>query len=128
MLEKLDDNNISNENKVALSFAIAKSFADQKDYKNSAKHFLIGNETKYKMFINYDFNKIEKERFQIIKNIFENIEFSNEKSSEKPSLIFIVGLPRSGTTLTHQIISSHSEVYGAGELTILNNYFIKKDI
>ena len=126
MLEKLDDNNISNENKVALSFAIAKSFADQKDYKNSAKHFLIGNETKYKMFINYDFNKIEKERFQIIKNIFENIEFSNEKSSEKPSLIFIVGLPRSGTTLTHQIISSHSEVYGAGELTILNNYFIKK--
>ena len=28
--------------------------------------------------------------------------------------------------MTHQIISSHSEVYGAGELTILNNYFIKK--
>ena len=52
---------------------------------------MIGNETKYKMFINYDFNKIEKDRFQIIKNIFENIEFSNEKSSKKPSLIFIVG-------------------------------------
>ena len=126
MFEKLNTSNINNENKVALSFAIAKSFADQKDYKNSADHFLIGNETKYKMFINYDFNKIEKQRFQIIKNIFENIEFSNKKFSEKANLIFIVGLPRSGTTLTHQIISSHSEVYGAGELTILNNYFIKK--
>lgn len=35
--------------------------------------------------------------------------------------IFIVGMPRSGTTLVEQIISSHSEVFGAGELDCLNN-------
>ena len=45
---------------------------------------------------------------------------------EKPELIFIVGLPRSGTTLTHQIISSHSKVFGAGESPILKNIFVKK--
>ena len=126
MLEKLDNANINNESRVALSFAIAKSYADQKNYENSAKFFLIGNEAKYKMFINYNFDKIERERFQIIKKIFENIDFPKEKSNEKPNLIFIVGLPRSGTTLTHQIVSSHSNVYGAGELTILNNFFSKK--
>ena len=48
------------------------------------------------------------------------------KQEEEPKLIFIVGLPRSGTTLTHQIISSHSKVYGAGELTILNDIFNKR--
>ena len=37
-------------------------------------------------------------------------------SSKNPAPIFIVGMPSSGTTLTEQIISSHSEVVGAGEL------------
>ena len=126
MLKKLDNPNINNENKMTLYFAIAKSFADQKNYKNSAKYFLLGNESKYKMFINYNFHKNEKERFDTIKNIFENISFSETNLNEIPNLIFIVGLPRSGTTLTHQIISSHSKVYGAGELTILSNFLSKK--
>ena len=40
-----------------------------------------------------------------------------EKPSTRP--IFIVGMPRSGTSLLEQIISSHHEVYGAGELLTL---------
>ncbi|WP_292294987.1 tetratricopeptide repeat-containing sulfotransferase family protein [Marivita sp.] len=44
-----------------------------------------------------------------------NYEFTY-KATKTP--IFIVGMPRSGTTLTEQIISSHSAVYGAGELTM----------
>ncbi len=39
--------------------------------------------------------------------------------SERP--IFIIGMPRSGTSLTEQILASHSQVYGAGELTILRD-------
>ena len=50
---------------------------------------------------------------------------SSLKNLQKPNLIFIVGLPRSGTTLLHQIISSHSEVFGAGELPILRSNFIE---
>jgi len=41
--------------------------------------------------------------------------------TERP--IFIVGLPRSGTTLTEQILASHSQVFGAGELCYANDSF-----
>jgi hypothetical protein len=76
---------------------------------------------------NYNFID-EVKKFQIIKNIFKNINFNyyTQNKNSEPNLIFIVGLPRSGTTLTHQIISSHSKIYGAGELPILNIEFSKK--
>ena len=37
--------------------------------------------------------------------------------------VFIVGLPRSGTTLTEQILASHSKVHGAGELSVVRDTF-----
>ena len=63
----------------------------------------------------------------MIKNIFKSrnshffIDSKNKNYvdyEKKP--IFIVGMPRSGTTLVEQIISSHSSVYGGGELNILS--------
>ena len=65
-----------------------------------------------------------------IKNIFQNIDLSiSHKSFSNKKIIFICGMPRSGTTLVEQIISSHNKVYGAGELPFLssavhNNFFI----
>ena len=126
MIEKDKITDLDNEKKMILNFALAKSYDDQKDYQNASKHFLIGNDLKFRMFLNYNFNKIEKNRFEVIKQIFQDVNFDKISNKNKPNLIFIVGLPRSGTTLTHQIISSHSNVYGAGELPILNNYLSKK--
>ena len=58
--------------------------------------------------------------------------------TQKKKTIFIIGMPRSGTTLAEQIISSHKHVYGAGELSFLEaairknildqNKFIKNTI
>src|SRR5205807_222885 len=41
--------------------------------------------------------------------------------SERP--VFVVGLPRSGTTLTEQVLASHSQVHGAGELGLVESGF-----
>jgi len=44
-----------------------------------------------------------------------------EYNAGDPGLVFIIGMPRSGTTLAEQILSSHPDVYGAGEITAMQN-------
>ena len=119
LLNKLNLN-LSNTELVFLNFAIAKAYSDLKNYKESSKFLITANKLKYGLFENYNF-KSEINRFEIIKQKFNKLKFKNLQKNSQPNLIFIVGLPRSGTTLTHQIVSSHSKVYGAGELPIINN-------
>lgn len=56
------------------------------------------------------------------KSVFTRAFFDSRKDAGDPSErpVFIVGMPRSGTTLTEQIISSHPQVFGAGELAKMN--------
>ena len=62
--------------------------------------------------------EIEKKLFEKIKNLFnhklDEITYYDEKLKFTP--IFILGMPRSGTTLLEQVLSSHSYIHGAGEL------------
>ncbi len=59
-------------------------------------------------------------RFAYMKKIFPaEMEWPEPPEMEGPSPVFIVGMPRSGTTLLEQILASHSKVFGAGELQIL---------
>ena len=127
MLEKLDSQNISDENREILLFSIAKSFSDQKNPEMSSKYFTIANNLKFNSFKDFNFEE-ETKNFTNMQYNFKEFIFDKNISSEKPKLIFIVGLPRSGTTLTHQIISSHSAVFGAGELPLLKNFFLKKNL
>lgn len=125
MIKKLKNNFLSQQDKCKLFYALAKSYEDQNDIENSIKYFIQGNNETYNLFKEYKFiNEIS--RFNKIKEIFNDLSFPNINQTIKPRLIFIVGMPRSGTTLTHQIISSHSNVFGAGELSILSNYFSEK--
>ncbi len=125
MISKLSNTNITKEGLAFLNFAIGKSYADIKDHSESAKYFIKANDLYFSLLNHYKFST-EKKIFEIIKEHFKNFNFKDLESYTEPNLIFIVGLPRSGTTLTHQIISSHSKVYGAGELTILNDLFNKE--
>ena len=121
MLTKVKDVTLNQQDKSKLYFALAKSYSDQNNIEESVKYINLGNKETFNSFKNYNF-KNEIKRFDKNKQIFENYTFSENPKSEIPNLIFIVGLPRSGTTLTHQIISSHSKVFGAGELSILSNF------
>ena len=98
---------------------------DLKDYKNAFENFEKANSivkrlTKYK--INDD-----QELFYKIKKNFTNKEIALAKHN-KSKIIFILGMPRSGTSLVEQIISSHHQVFGAGELVYLNEIMKKKII
>lgn len=125
MLEKLNRENITPNDKMILYFSIAKSFSDQKNPEMSSKYFIKANDLKFSLIKNFDFEKQTK-YLTNPKHIFKDFVFDQNTSTKKPELIFIVGLPRSGTTLTHQIISSHSQIFGAGESPILKNVFVKK--
>ena len=72
--------------------------------------------------MNYDINQLN---FRQLKSSYPKIEKNSlevEKLSKYLMPIFIVGMPRSGTTLVEQIISSHSEVTGAGELNFVAQF------
>ena len=116
MKEKI--NKISdNESLKSLYFALGKAFEDIKDFKESFKYLRLGNNIADKL-IRYDIED-DKNLFLEIKRIFKNYD-KNKEIKSKQKIIFIIGMPRSGTTLVEQILSSHKEVYGAGELNYLS--------
>ncbi len=127
MLEKSRDSSIREEDKIPLYFALGKSFNDQKKYSKSFHFYSLGNKIKNSTLNNYSL-KIEEIYEKKIKEIFSNINFNqiNNKKLFNKKIIFIVGLPRSGTSLVHQILSSHSKIKGIGESEILNGFFNNK--
>ena len=125
MLSLLEDSSLNQYEKATLYFSISKSFEDQKNYKESSDFFIKANNIQKKIHINYSINS-EIKLFEKIKKIFNKTIFEkypNYLSSK--DLIFIVGLPRSGTTLAHQILAAHSKVYGADEMVILDTFMQK---
>ena len=130
MINKLENLNLNDTLRIELLFAISKAYEDINDIKKSIKYLTEGNQLKRKQ-IKFDINK-EKKFFNDIKEIFSKIDCKNliNQTQNKKKIIFILGMPRSGTTLVEQIISSHSKVYGSGELPylslILSQKFIKE--
>ena len=128
MINLNKNDNLKKKEKSDLEFAIGKAYDDKKNYELSIKYFESANKCR-KELVNYDF-KSEEKLFKSIKNYFEKIDINNNKKNKNSKkIIFIVGLPRSGTTLLEQILSAHHEVFGAGELDflrkIIKQYFIQ---
>ena len=123
--------NLDITDRINLNFALSKAYEDIGDNKNQFRFLEEANNLRKKE-LNYSTDR-DKKLFSRIKEAF-NLPFStSNKISSKKSLlkpIFIVGMPRSGTSLVHQILDSHNEVHGAGELNYLNKSvfpFIKEN-
>ena len=107
---------LSQEDKFSLFITLTEIEKNFKNYSNVFKYLSKANKIK-KDIINYDINfylKVIQKRRNIS---FPNFHISSFKKKQfKTFPIFILGMPRSGSTLIEQIISSHSNVFGGGEL------------
>jgi len=116
MENKIKDQSLNNFQKIELYFGLGKAYEDIKNYKKSFENYKLGNKIK-RDTIKYQINDDVK-LFENIKNSFSNINFQNLENvgNKSNKMIFILGMPRSGTTMVEQIIANHKNVYGAGEL------------
>ena len=117
------DPSITDEQRCHLSFALSKASEDLNEIGQSFTYLKTGNELRKKI-LSYDINR-DIELFSQLKKSYPDIAkvallSAGETSELKP--IFILGMPRSGTTLVEQIVSSHSEVAGAGELHYVDKF------
>jgi tetratricopeptide (TPR) repeat protein len=101
---------------VSLHFALGKCFDDMGDYDRAFPHFIEGCKLKRATF-KYDAVGMTQSFSDTIR-VFDKSTIARLRGGGSLSKvpIFVLGMPRSGTTLTEQIIASHPEVYGAGEL------------
>ena len=105
---------------LALHFAYAKALDDRGEHERALEHYIVGGRMK-RAQLNYDeaevFGFFDSIRDAFPKEIFENRPYAGI-DDERP--VFIIGMPRSGSTLVEQIVSSHPDVYGAGEVKYLS--------
>ncbi len=101
---------------ILLHFALGKCFDDLGEFDRAFPHFIIGSKLKRATF-EYDAEQMTRQFSEVIR-VFDQTTIDQLRgggnSSRMP--IFVLGMPRSGTTLIEQILASHPEVYGAGEL------------
>jgi tetratricopeptide (TPR) repeat protein len=108
---------------IAYHYAMGKVFEDIKNYDKAFDNFARGAKIK-RSTVKYDPEKTDQRIDQIIKAFApERIAQMREAAIDTAQPIFVLGMPRSGTTLTESILASHSQVFGAGELPDLLNLF-----
>lgn len=104
---------------VHFRFALGKAHEDLGDYEAAWRHYHAGNR-RQRPLVRHDPLEMERRHADIVE-VF-NAAFVDAHANQgdtRADPIFIVGLPRSGSTLVEQILASHSQVEGTSELPIL---------
>ena len=116
MQELEDDPNLGHMDRVYLAFALGKAHEDREAFETSFGHYVRGNARK-KAQSRYDADRM-REEFEAQMEVCDSALFEARADCGHPAPdpIFIVGLPRAGSTLLEQILSSHSRVDGTLEL------------
>ena len=110
------NDDLSHADRVHLNFALGKAYEDREDFRTSFRFYDQGNRSK-KAASRYDANKMTEElRAQNRVCVAELLSRGIEAGHSAGDPIFVVGLPRAGSTLLEQILSSHSRVDGTLEL------------
>ncbi len=110
---------LDDEKRLHLGFALAKAYEDIGDYDRAFAHLKEANRLKRKYLL---YSRVDTERhFAAIRKVFTADFLARHQGVGEADAtpIFIVGMPRSGTSLVEQILSSHSRIHGGGELQAL---------
>lgn len=120
--EALQQDKLAPETKLRLEHALGKHFEKAGDYDTAFRHFRNSNETKKSITRPFDIDAFSSQFDRLIDFYTpERIEQLARYGSQDERPVFVVGLPRTGTSLTEQILSSHSAVHGAGELSYMQS-------
>lgn len=119
VLKRLELPTATDRERVVLHHAAGKMLNDQREYGPAIRHFarakaISGND--------FDIDR-HTQLYDSFIDTFDAGFFKTRASLGNPSRrpVFIVGMPRSGTTLTEQICASHRDIYGAGELSTIRS-------
>jgi tetratricopeptide (TPR) repeat protein len=115
----LEQSSLDDKDTVLCHFALGNIYHDAEQFEQAFDHYLVANTLKrntitYEPQSHTDFVDRLTETYS--KTYFRNL---GPGGSDSNLPLFIVGMPRSGTTLVEQIISSHPQVYGAGEIEFI---------
>jgi Tfp pilus assembly protein PilF len=114
--------NLAPRMEIQLRYAIGKYFDDLKQYKPAFAQYRQANELSKRHRVPYDRVHSQQETDRLIHGCNSRwLEGARAHGVSSSRPVFIVGMPRSGTSLVEQILASHPDVWGAGELTFWNS-------
>lgn len=116
MRELLDSQRVQGADRVHLEFALGKALEDIGDFAQSFQHYSSGNAL-HRATFSYSPSAVEQATERMCDTFTtEFLERRRGWGSDRNDPVFIVGLPRSGSTLIEQVLASHSQVEGTHEL------------
>ena len=121
--EKILKNNLDKD-KINIYFARGNILHNEKKYQESSNYYILANKLKLNIKPSQSEYRIKKSKKLFIET--DKVEINKKECINYPKSIFIVGMPRSGSTLLESILSMNSDVYDLGEINILEESYLEK--
>jgi len=116
--------NLAVDERISAGFALSKALEDQQRYAEAFAVLTAANSTKRRT-LNWD-ARVFSRYMENIGDAFAQVPATTARADQGREVIFVFGLPRSGSTLVEQILAAHPEVSGANELDDLNKIFAEE--
>ena len=118
VLAEADELRLTDRHRLLLHFAAGRLLDRRGEYDRAFEHYSLGNKLYWTEFDCKDLADTVSRHIAVFNAEYMRRAPRGRDRSRRP--VFIVGMPRSGTSLVEQILASHPEVHGAGELEDIN--------